>query len=101
MQDALADLLRRRKDRAIAIILGVKEREADHMLPPEVQRKLRKVVLDALNDYYEMTLDVMGSLDTGEVVLNGEYLAKIDELHDTLVRIPLRPQVQNGVKAGT
>jgi hypothetical protein len=91
MQDALAELLRRRKDRTLAVILGVKERECDQHLPPEVQRRLRKAVLDAVNDLYEVILDVMGSYDaSGDVVLNEDYLRKIDDLHDALIRIPLR-----------
>jgi hypothetical protein len=92
MQDALAAVLNKRKDRALALILGVKEREVDQYLPVEAQRRLRKVVLDALNDYHEMVVDVMGSLDSGEVVLNQDYLDKIDAIHDKLVRIPLRAE---------
>lgn len=85
MQPQLEAMLSRRKDRAIAIILGTKERDCDPHLPPAAQQKLRKVVLDQLNDFYEMCRDVMASLDTGEVTLNEEYLRKIDELHHTIV----------------
>lgn len=91
MQEALAEVLKRRKDRTLAVILGVKERECDSFLPPEAQRRLRKAILDAVNDFHEMVLDIVGSYDTsGGVVLNEEYLQKIDDLHDALVRIPLR-----------
>lgn len=86
MQQVLSDVLSKRKDRAIAIILGVKERECDKHLPPEVSSKLRKVVLDQLNEFYDLCLDVMRSLDTGEVVLNESYMTKLDEIHDALVR---------------
>jgi hypothetical protein len=69
-------LLARRRDRAIAIILGVKERECDPYLPEEASRKLRKVVLDQFNEFSALVEDIA---DSG-VVLNQEYLAKLDAL---------------------
>ena len=85
MQPVIADLLAKRRDRAISIVLGVKEREADQYLPPEVRQKLRKVVLDQMNDLCDLVMDIARSLDTGEVVLNEAYLEKIDEMHNALV----------------
>lgn len=87
MQAALEQLLRKRRDRSIAIILGFKEREVDRHLPPPVQAKLRKVVLDQFNEFFELIHDVAGSLDNGEVVLNEEYLGKIDEMHDAIAAL--------------
>jgi hypothetical protein len=81
MQDALGDLLKRRRDRAIAIILSIKERECDEYLPRETRVKLRKVVLDQFNEFYDLVLDLMSSLDQGDVVLNEEYLVKLDNVH--------------------
>jgi hypothetical protein len=80
-----SQLLRKRRDRAIAIVLGVKERECDAYLPPEVSAKLRKVILDQMNDLYDVCLDLLGSSDDGSVVLNELYQQKIDELYDRLV----------------
>jgi hypothetical protein len=87
MQATLIELLRRRKDRACAIVLGVKEREVDPYLRahPEASEKLRKVVLDQLNEFYEVVMDIVNSLDSGDVVLNDHYLQKIDDLHRTVV----------------
>jgi hypothetical protein len=85
MQPALAELLRRRKDRSIAIILGVKERECDRHLPREAQLKLRKVILDQFNEFYDLLTDIANSLDDGDVVLNETYLAKIDGIHQAVV----------------
>lgn len=90
MQDALAAVLAKRKDRTLAVILGVKEREIDQFLPHDAQRRLRKAILDGVNDFYEMVVDVMGSLDSGDVVLNQAYLDKIDEMYDHVVRIPIK-----------
>lgn len=85
MNQAAASILKTRMNKAIAIVLGVKEREIDSYLPQDVRDKLRKVVLDQFNEYHELCLDVMRSLDTGDVVLNQEYLDMIAELHSTVV----------------
>lgn len=85
----LLDLLHRRRDRAIAAILGVKEREADPFLSPEASRRLRKAVLDQLNDFTGMVADLLASVgpegDDGAVVLNEHWLAKLGEIHDVVV----------------
>lgn len=97
MQQALEALLKKRKDRSIAIILGVKERDCDRHLPEQASLRLRKVILDQLNEMYSMMIDVADSLDTGEVVLNEEYLGKIDRMVEELAAlrgaqdIPARP----------
>lgn len=85
MSELLEDILAKRRDRAIGIVLGVKERECDKYLPPEVSKKLRKVVLDQLNEFFDLTLDVMRSLDNGDVVLNERYLEMLSELHSVVV----------------
>lgn len=81
MQQLLGEILAKRRDRAIAIVLGVKERECDQHLPPEASHKLRKVVLDQLNDYHDLCVDVMRSLDTGDMQLNAHYMDKLDSIH--------------------
>lgn len=81
----LPEMLGKRRDRAISIILGVKERECDPYLTREQSQKLRKVVLDQVNDLVDFALDVYHSLDTGEVVLNDVYLAKLDQVYEIVV----------------
>lgn len=86
MESQLTDLLARRRDRAIAIILRVKEQECDKHLPMEASIKMRKVVLDQMNAFYDLCADVVNSLDSSSpAVLNDHWLKKIDELHDHLV----------------
>lgn len=87
MQPALENLLKKRKDRSIAIILGVKERDCDRHLPEQASLRLRKVILDQLNELYEIMIDVASSLDTGEVVLNEEYLGKIDQMLEEIAAL--------------
>lgn len=86
MNQAVTSILERRKNKAIAIVLGVKEREIDSSLAKELQDKLRKVVLDQFNEYHELCLDVIKSLDTGEVTLNEHYLEMLDDMHSVLTR---------------
>lgn len=89
MADVLADIVARRRDRAIAAVLGVKEREVDPLVPDQVARRLRKVVLDQFNDYTSLVMDVLTSLTEGQadgstVILNEHWLVKIAEIHDAV-----------------
>lgn len=86
MQASLDSLLAKRRDRAIAIILGVKERECDARLSPDQSQKLRKVVLDQLNEFFDLVVDIMRSFDTGDVVINDQYLSKLDEIHRVVMK---------------
>lgn len=85
MQSGIRELLERRRNRAIAIVLGVKERECDMSLSAAASQKMRKVILDQMNDFCDLACDVLESLsaDSG-VVLNEHYLEKIDEIHASL-----------------
>lgn len=85
-QQLVGDILSRRRDRAIAIVLGVKEREADRHLPPEARQKLRKVVLDQFNDLTDLARDLLQSYaDSVPVVMNEVYLERLDQIYDLLV----------------
>jgi hypothetical protein len=81
----LKSMLSRRRDRAISIVLGMKEKEADSYLPRDVSARLRKVVLDQFNELADFAIDVCNSLDTGDIVLNEDWLVKLDEIHDVVV----------------
>jgi len=81
----LHGMLARRRDRAISIVLGLKEKECDQFLTKESSMKLRKVILDQMNELADFAIDVCNSLDTGEIVLNEKYLHKLDELYETVV----------------
>jgi hypothetical protein len=90
MQDALLDLLAKRRDRAIGVVLRVKEREVDAQLSATQSHKLRKVILDQFNEFHDLVVDVLGSVDDGEAVLNEEYLAKLDQMHQRVIDIQRR-----------
>ena len=89
MNDGIKEILAKRRDRACAILLGFKERECDEYLPEHVSAALRKQILDQLNDFYDVSIDLLRSVDSNGVVMNEEFLArmfnKIDEIHEILL----------------
>lgn len=76
MIDRDREFLGKRRDRAIAIILSYKERECDDYLPERVSQDLRKVILDQINDIVDLAFDMINY----DIVLNDEFLDKLDEL---------------------
>lgn len=81
----LQALVNRQRDRAIAIILDYKERDCDKHLPPDIQRRLRKVVLDQLNDLTGFCTDLIDTLDTGQVGVNEHFLQLLTDIHEAMV----------------
>jgi hypothetical protein len=81
------DILKKRRDRAIAIVLSVKEREIDPLITdtPEgraAAKALRKVVLDQINDFCDIALDVANSGEAPKFEFNPEvWLRKINDIH--------------------
>jgi len=79
-------LLSRQRDRAIAVILGFKEREVDRHLSPEVSRRLRKTVLDELNELTAFAIDIaMKEQQSGSPVVNELFLQRLNEIHEVIV----------------
>lgn len=96
MNDMIAEIVARRRDRAIAVLLGIKEREVDQYLPPPVKARMRKAILDQVNDLHGFFVDVMKSLDTGEVVINDIYLEKLDQMYRDVSVIRTMVSTSNG-----
>lgn len=85
MNQGTLDLLARRRDRTIAILLRAKENDCDLYLPADVSMRLRKVILDQVNEYHELACDLIKSLDRGDVVVNELWLQKVNEIHEAVV----------------
>jgi len=81
MQEPIRKLLTKRKNRAIAIILSTKEELCDEFLPDDASLALRKVVLDQLNEFYDMCLDVIGQDDDGFSV-NEIWIERLEQIYD-------------------
>jgi hypothetical protein len=83
------EILKKRRDRAIAIILSIKEKEVDPLLTQvgggsQASRIMRKVILDQVNDFYDMALDVATSSDADKYEFNPDVWSRRIEgqLHD-------------------
>lgn len=85
MQEPIRKLLTKRKNRAIAIILSTKEERCDEFLPDDASLALRKVVLDQLNEFYDMCLDVIGQDDDGFSV-NEIWVERLEQIYDYISR---------------
>lgn len=83
---AMLDLLSRRKDRALAIILRFKELDCDEHLPTQTRNALRKIILDQMNNYHDLAVDLIESASSDEFVVNELWLQKIDEIHSVVVQ---------------
>lgn len=82
MQQGVKDLLTRRMNRKVlATILGMKEREVDPYLTPELQRRLKKVILDELNDFLTLVLEVVDTVDDESSMVNDYFLELLEQIH--------------------
>ena len=84
------EILKKRRDRAIAIILNAKERDIDPLLRqssggPDASRSFRKVILDQLNEFCELALDITGT-GTPDYFYNAVvWEQKLDDIHRVVV----------------
>jgi len=69
-------LLERRVKRCIATILSAKEKEIDRYITEEQANAFRKVILDEINEFYSLVIDVMNDN------INQEFLDMLDMLED-------------------
>ena len=84
MQSDLRELLEKRSHRAMATILGFKERECDPFLSERTSQQFRKVILDTINDYHALVVDILDSMTTGTTAFNELYLERLDSLEDLI-----------------
>lgn len=74
----------KRRDKAIAVILRAKEDECDSYLPPDVRAKFRKTILDQVNEYHEMTMEIL-KFSLGTAAINDEFVDRlVDQMDQTL-----------------
>lgn len=90
----LADeLLKKRKDRAVAIVMSIIERDIHPLLnslPADkrepAKRKLRKVILDQFNDFYDMARDVAMSGEAATFWFNDEeWERRLGQMYDAMM----------------
>jgi hypothetical protein len=75
--------LERRVKRCIATILSAKEKNIDRFITEDTASEFRKVILDEINEFYSLVMDV---LDDN---INQEFLDMLDmleDIHEALVK---------------
>lgn len=72
--------LERRLKRCIGKILSFKEKEIDHSLSEDQASRLRSVILDEVNEFYSVVIDV---LDNN---INEAYLEILDRLDEIVIQ---------------
>lgn len=80
--DPLTEALGRRRNKAISIILRFKEDYIDDQIDEATSDQFRSVVLDQINDFHDVCVDLIGA--SGGVV-NELWVEKLEEIHDILV----------------
>ena len=75
------NLIANRGNRVTASILGWLEGNVYEYLPKEVQRQTREMIMDQVNQYKDLAIDVVKS-DTA--YMNELWLQKIDEIHEAV-----------------
>lgn len=72
--------LGKRRDRAIATLLSFKEREVDIYLPDEVSHKLRKEILDQINEVCDVAFDLVSD----DIIVNELIQDKLDLIYESI-----------------
>ena len=78
-----ANLIATRGNRTTAVILSWLEENAYQYLPDEVQRETRQMVLDQINTFKDLAIDIVKS-DTA--YMNEIWVQKLDEIHEAVRR---------------
>lgn len=81
MQD-FKEILGKRRDRTIAILLSYKEKEIDRFLPEDLSVAFRKTLLDHINDLCEFAFDLEGS--SGITEFNEVYIERLEDIYDKI-----------------
>lgn len=80
---AVAKLVAVRGNRTTAVLLGWMEDNVYEYLPDGVRQELRKTVMDQINGFKDLAIDVVKS-DTAYV--NEIWVQKLDEIHEAITR---------------
>ena len=76
--------LGKRRDRAIATLLSFKERDCDQYLPLETSQKLRKEILDQINELCDVAFDLM---NVSDVVWNEDFMDRFDDMFESIEKM--------------
>lgn len=80
MRSGVERVLEKRKNRVIKKILGTREELID--LPPAEAERFRKMVLDELNGYNELVLDIIGESEAFGIEFNEHALELLSQINE-------------------
>ena len=80
------NLVAARGNRTTATILGTIETEIynNHSIPEDTRRKVRQIVLDQLNGYKDLVIDIVKS---DNAYINEHYVTQLDEIHSAIMEM--------------
>lgn len=78
-----ANLIATRGNRTTAVILSWLEDNAYQYLPEEVQRETRQMILDQINTFKDLSIDIVKS-DTAYI--NQIWVEKLDQIYEEVRR---------------
>lgn len=85
-ENFVANLIAARGNRVTASILGYLDEQVYPRfdIPVEAKKKIRQVVLDQVNGFKDLAIDIVKS-DTDHI--NDFYVQKMDEIHTAVMRL--------------
>lgn len=74
------DFVKKRRDRVLATILSYKEANVDRYLPQVERENLRRIILNNVNDFNDLVLDMLKATAEPQVEVNQLYLDAMKSL---------------------
>lgn len=74
------DFVKKRRDRVLATILSYKEINVDRYLPQAERENLRRIILNNVNDFNDLVLDMLKATAEPHVETNQLYLDAMKSL---------------------
>lgn len=81
---SVEDVVARRCNKAIAIILRHKDEQLDEYLPEDVSDSFRTLVLDQINDLNDAFCDLLRVTRDESKVINEHYLDLLTQVHEAV-----------------
>lgn len=86
MQEKVKSIIESRSKRVCRVILDAKDEFCDANMDHEDSMVFRETVLDQVNDFKNLCIQLVEAVDVGAVSVNELWLEKLDEIHKQLCR---------------
>ena len=82
--ESLRKLLTSQRRRLVATVLGFAEREIYPDLTDEQQQAFRQKVLEAVQAYHDLMIDILGAAENDQQLINVEAIELLREIRERL-----------------